>query len=228
MGSDRKLEVSLKDIWVPLSAAVAQQNKVDTIANNVANANTPGFKKDRLVFKEYLTALEKGLEDIDLPRKEWAPRDFYRSQGGENALVKTAASFTIFEQGALTPTGNPLDIAINGEGFIKILTPNGPRYTRRGNLSLSKDSLLVTDRGHPVLGYLPDGGMSKNNYKKLLPGFRGRGRSACVRGGLRSTPREILPLEESSSLAFPWSNLRTLPLLEKRATLFLLTLTMKT
>ena len=142
----------MKDIWVPLSAAIAQQRKVDTIANNVANANTPGFKKDRLVFKEHLTALEKGLNNIDLPQKEWAPEDFYRSQGGEKAHVKVAASFTIFEQGALTPTGNPLDIGINGKGFLVVDTPNGTRYTRRGSLSLSKDGSLVTDRGYPVLG----------------------------------------------------------------------------
>ena len=142
----------MKDIWVPLSAAVAQQSKVDTIANNVANANTPGFKKDRLVFKEYLTALEKGADTIDLPRKEWAPEDFYRSQGGDKAHVKVAASFTIFEQGPLTPTGNPLDIGINGSGFIKVLTPNGVRFTRKGNLSMSEEGMLVTDQGFSVLG----------------------------------------------------------------------------
>lgn len=50
----------MKDLWVPISGALAQQRNVETIANNVANANTPGFKKDRMVFKEYLTALEKG------------------------------------------------------------------------------------------------------------------------------------------------------------------------
>ena len=142
----------MKDIWVPLSAAIAQQRKVDIIANNVANANTPGFKKDGLVFKEYLTALEKGVDTIDLPRKEWAPEDFYRSQGGEKAHVKVAASFTIFEQGHLTPTGNPLDIGIKGRGFMEVLTPDGVRYTRRGSLSISKDGLLVNDQGFPILG----------------------------------------------------------------------------
>ena len=161
----------LKDIWVPLSAALAQQSKVDTIANNVANANTPGFKRDRLVFKEYLTALEKGIDNIDLPGKEWAPEDFYRSQGGEKAYVKIAASFTIFEQGPLTPTGNPLDIGIDGQGFLRILTPNGIRYTRRGSLSLSSDGQLVTDKGHRVLG-LPGGGqaVAEEGVIRLRPG----------------------------------------------------------
>ena len=146
----------MKGIWVPLSAAIAQQSKVDTVANNVANANTPGFKKDRLVFKEYLTALERGVGNIDLPRKEWAPEDFYRSQGGEKAHVKVAASFTVFEQGTLSPTGNPLDIGINGKGFFRVLTSNGMRYTRRGNFSMSQDGVLVSDRGHPVLAHLSE------------------------------------------------------------------------
>lgn len=144
----------LKDIWVPLSGAIAQQRKVDTIANNIANANTPGFKKDKLVFKEYLTALDKGIDNIDLPKKEWKPDDFYHSQGGEKALVKVDGSYTDFTQGQLTPTGNPLDVAIYGKGFFEVLTPNGVRYTRRGSLSISQEGKLVTDQGFPVLSAL--------------------------------------------------------------------------
>jgi len=141
----------LKELWVPLSGAIAQQRNVDTIANNVANANTAGFKRDQVVFKEYLTAFEKGVEDIDLPRGEWSPADFYRHYGAENAKVKVEGSFTDFEQGQLTPTGNPFDLALNGPGFLEVLTPQGIRYTRRAILSLSQDGTLVTDQGHPVL-----------------------------------------------------------------------------
>ncbi len=108
----------MKNIWVPLSGQIAQQRKVETIANNIANANTAGFKKDQLAFKEHLTALTKGADTIDLPRKEWGPDDFYRSQGGENAFVKVDGSYTDFSQGALTPTNNPLDLALFGKGFF--------------------------------------------------------------------------------------------------------------
>jgi flagellar basal-body rod protein FlgF len=141
----------LKNIWVPVSGAIAQEKNVEVMANNVANANTPGFKKDQLTFREYLTALEKNQDTIDLPDQEWRPEDFYRTQGAENAYVKTDASHTIHDQGALTPTGNPLDVAINGPGFFEILTPQGIRYTRKGNFSLSKDGNLVTDQGYFVL-----------------------------------------------------------------------------
>lgn len=144
----------MKNIWVPLSGQVAQQRKVETIANNVANANTVGFKKDQLVFKEHLTALTKGLDDIDIPRKEFSPADFYHTQGAENAMVAVDGSFTIFEQGQLTPTHNPLDVGLQGDGFIEVLTPTGVRFTRKGNFSLNKDGELVTDQGFQVLSAL--------------------------------------------------------------------------
>ncbi|WP_408098231.1 flagellar hook-basal body protein [Peredibacter sp. HCB2-198] len=144
----------MKNIWVPLSGQVAQQRKVETIANNVANANTVGFKKDQLVFKEHLTALTQGVEDIDIPRKEFSPADFYHTQGVENAMVAVDGSFTIFEQGQLTPTHNPLDLGLQGDGFLEVLTPTGVRFTRKGNLSLSREGELVTDQGFKVLSAL--------------------------------------------------------------------------
>jgi flagellar basal-body rod protein FlgF len=144
----------MKNIWVPLSGQVAQQRKVETIANNVANANTVGFKKDQLVFKEHLTALTSGVEDIHIPRKEFSPADFYHTDGAENAMVSVDGSFTVFEQGNMIPTSNPLDLALKGEGFIEVLSPHGVRFTRKGNLSLSRDGELVTDQGFKVLSAL--------------------------------------------------------------------------
>lgn len=141
----------MKDIWISLSGAIAQQQQIDTIANNVANVNTPGFKRDQMVFKEYLTALNKTPEGVDLPNKEWSPKDFYHSDGAELGFVKPDGSYTVFKQGQLAPTGNPLDLGIFGEGFFEVLTPNGIRYTRKGTFSLSKDGELVTEQGYKVL-----------------------------------------------------------------------------
>ena len=141
----------MSNIWVNLSGQIAQQRKVETIANNVANANTVGFKKDQLVFKEHLTALEKGVDSIDIPRGEFSPEDFYHSQGAENAYVAIEGNYTIFEQGQLIPTQNPLDIALKGNGFIEVLTPTGVRFTRKGNLSIDREGSLVNDQGFKVL-----------------------------------------------------------------------------
>ncbi|MCK5073875.1 MAG: flagellar basal-body rod protein FlgF [Bacteriovoracaceae bacterium] len=141
----------MNNLWVSVSGAISQQKNVETIANNVANANTPGFKRDQLSFKEHLTALTKNIDDVDLPRKEWKPEDFYRSYGAENSFVKVSGSYTNFEQGQLSPTGNPLDLAIKGTGFFEVLTPNGIRYTRRGTFTLANDGTLVNDKGYPIL-----------------------------------------------------------------------------
>ncbi len=140
---------------MPLSGAIAQQRNVETIANNVANANTPGFKKEQVVFKEYLAALEKGEAQIDLPQKEWKPEDFYRSYNGEDSFVKVDGSYTLHEQGQLSPTGNAFDNALNGPGFFEVLTPNGVRFTRKGNFSINNDGKLVTDQGFLLLSKQP-------------------------------------------------------------------------
>lgn len=157
----------MKNIWVSVSGALAQQKNVETIANNVANANTPGFKKDQLVFKEYLTALDKGVEDIDLPNKEWKPKDFYKTYGAQNAYVKADGSYTNFQQGQLTPTSNPLDLALRGKGFFEVLTPNGTRYTRRGLFTVNNQGNLVTDQGYAVLNKMDWAALKTEGAKNL-------------------------------------------------------------
>jgi flagellar basal-body rod protein FlgF len=132
----------VKGIWVPISGQIAQQQKVDAIANNIANANTTGFKKDDLIFKEYLTALDNPQDDIDIPRKEFSPEDFYRTQGAENAKVSVAGQYTDFTQGQLVETRNPLDLGIKGTGFFEVLTPNGVRYTRNGIFTIDNQCRL--------------------------------------------------------------------------------------
>ncbi|MEA9354900.1 flagellar hook-basal body protein [Bacteriovorax sp. PP10] len=143
----------MRELWVPLSGAIAQQRNVETIANNVANINTPGFKRDQVVFKEYLAALEKGgdQQGIDLPQKEWKPEDFYRSYNAEDSFVKVDGSYTVHEQGQLAQTGNFFDNALSGPGFYEVLTPNGVRFSRNGAFSISNDGKLVTDQGFLVL-----------------------------------------------------------------------------
>ncbi len=143
----------MRELWVPLSGAIAQQKQVETIANNVANVNTPGFKRDQVVFKEYLAALEKGgdQQGVDLPQKEWKPEDFYRSYNAEDSFVKVDGSYTNHEQGQLTQTGNYFDNALSGPGFYEVLTPNGVRFSRNGAFSISNEGKLVNNQGFLVL-----------------------------------------------------------------------------
>jgi flagellar basal-body rod protein FlgG len=141
----------LKDIWVPLSGALAQQRNVETIANNLANTNTPGFKRDQLTFREYLTALEKNFNGSGVPSKEFSPGDFYHTFGAEHSLVEVDGSYTDQAPGQIDHTGNSLDFAINGPGFFEILSPTGVRYTKKGTFSLTSDGILANEKGFPVL-----------------------------------------------------------------------------
>ena len=143
--------MSTKGVYTALSGAMAQSLKLDTIANNIANVNTPGFKRDQQVFNEYLTANEKPPTVIQVPRIPASIESFYDMQGGDKSFVDSKGTFTDFSQGGLKPTGNPLDLAIDGPGFFEVLTPQGVRLTRAGNLTLSGEGVLVNKDGHPIL-----------------------------------------------------------------------------
>jgi flagellar basal-body rod protein FlgF len=115
---------------VASQGALRQQERISHIvSNNLSNAQTVGFKKDEPFFQHLLG---ESLESL---------------QQGPITDVRT-----IFQQGTIQKTGNDLDVAIEGEGFFKVKTPDGIRYTRAGNLGLNKDKVLVTSNGFPVLG----------------------------------------------------------------------------
>jgi len=143
--------MSTKGVYSALSGALAQSLKLDTIANNLANVNTPAFKRDQQIFNEYLTANEKPPEVIQVPRVPASIESFYDMQGGDKSYVDTKGTFTDFSQGGLRPTGNTLDVAIDGKGFFEVATPTGVKLTRAGNFTLDGNGQLVTKDGFPVL-----------------------------------------------------------------------------
>jgi len=117
-------------IYIATAGAVAQSNALDTTANNIANASTAGFHGDRVTFREALTA---------------ARSPDMAAVGAGTARVDTQA-------GALTQSDNPLDLALEGDGFFAVQTPQGTRYTRAGNFQLDDAHNLVTSEGHAVRG----------------------------------------------------------------------------
>ena len=142
--------MSSKGIYAAVSGAMAQSSRLDTIANNLANVNTTGFKKDRQVFSEYLSAMEKP-DELGMPRVAASIESFYDMRGGDNAYVNPAGTYTNFEQGGLKPTGSNLDVALDGKGFFEVMTPQGLRFTRNGAMQVSNEGKLVTREGHPIL-----------------------------------------------------------------------------
>lgn len=143
--------MSSKGIYSALSGAMAQSHQLDTIAQNIANANTPGFKTDKNTFKEHLTILEKTPHVNTVPRTTASIESFFDMEGTDKSFVDVDGTFTDFSQGNMKATGNNLDVGLEGKGFIEVLTPQGTRLTRKGTFSLTADGTLVTTDGHPVL-----------------------------------------------------------------------------
>lgn len=143
--------MSTKGIYTAVSGAIAQSDKLDTIANNLANVDTPAFKRDEQVFREYLKSYEKQSEVIEAPRVPASIDSFYPLDGNDKSYVDHAGTYTSFAQGALQVTNNPFDLAIEGDGAFEVLTEDGVRYTRAGNFTLNNNGTLVTKQGHPVL-----------------------------------------------------------------------------
>jgi flagellar basal-body rod protein FlgG len=124
---------------------VAQQLQVDTIANNIANANTTGFKRNRLAFRAlmYQTLREPGAATLG---SQANPTGLQIGSGTE-----VGSSLKVHLQGDLEPTGNPFDVAINGDGFFRVQLANGDfRYTRDGHFRKDADGYLVTPDGYRV------------------------------------------------------------------------------
>jgi flagellar basal-body rod protein FlgG len=124
---------------------------MDTISNNIANASTPGFKKDKQIFKEYLTSYEKQPQVIEAPKIPASIDSFYPINGGDKAYVDVNGTSTDFQQGALKLSGNPLDLGIEGDAFFEVLTPAGQRFTRNGHFTVNADGIIVNKQGYPLL-----------------------------------------------------------------------------
>jgi flagellar basal-body rod protein FlgF len=123
-----------------LSYQLAAFRSIDVIANNIANVSTPGFKRESVKFEEYLQNVrpaegQKGTQQM--------------------SFVKDAGVLRDLSGGRLETTGAPFDLAINGNGYFAIQTPQGERYTRNGHFTLNAEGIVVTQQGDPLLG---DGG----------------------------------------------------------------------
>jgi flagellar basal-body rod protein FlgF len=116
--------------YIALSRQMVLRDQMDVVANNLANANTSGFKAEMMLMSE-----------VEIPAET----------GTQLSYVQDFATARDFSPGTLRPTGNDLDLAIQGDGFFAVQTPEGVRYTRVGRFQLNEDGVLVTSHGYPVL-----------------------------------------------------------------------------
>lgn len=125
--------------YIALSGQAVLRRQMETIAANIANLNTTAYKAEKNMFVQHLV----------------------KSPGGERlldpkiAFVRDIAQFTDHSEGPITPTNNPLDLALPGKGYFQVQAPDGVRYTRNGHFRLDTNNQIVTEAGLPVLS---DGG----------------------------------------------------------------------
>ena len=125
-------------LLIGLSRQTVLRRELDLVANNIANINTTGFKADGAVFSEYV---HNGAADST-----------FSAADRRMSFVQDAMTWHDLSQGGLQRTGNPLDLAIEGDGFLVVQTPRGERYTRNGALQINAQGQLVTGAGDQVLG----------------------------------------------------------------------------
>ncbi|GMV91571.1 MAG: flagellar basal body rod protein FlgG [Candidatus Hydrogenedentota bacterium] len=132
----------IQGLYAAATGMIALEERHAIIANNLANASTSGFKRQG--------AVQEGFYQVFLG--ELGTPQLYNAERGPGGGLKTIESFADFSTGPLQHTGNPLNVALMGPGFIAVDTPGGVRYTRDGNFTIDANGQLVTNDGFLVQG----------------------------------------------------------------------------
>ncbi len=130
----------IQGIYSATAGMLNQQIMLDVITNNLANVSTPGYKRDEVSFSNTLNTLPNPDTYVDTPSNT------------VNLDTVSAKFATDFSQSGMRRSDNPLDVALDGDGFFVIQHTDGIRYTRSGNFSLDGSGQIVTADGFPVLG----------------------------------------------------------------------------
>jgi flagellar basal-body rod protein FlgF len=125
-------------LLIGLSRQVALNRELEAVANNIANLNTSGFKADGTIFEEFLMPVARDNQFNVADRRV--------------SFVRDRATWHDLGQGPVQKTGNPLDVAIEGDAFFVVQTPRGERFTRNGSFQINANGELVTAEGDRVLG----------------------------------------------------------------------------
>jgi flagellar basal-body rod protein FlgF len=143
----------MNSIYTPLSGSIAQEKVMDIIANNLANMNTVGFKEESVTFKLLNSEPEKNYKEPLPPGNYKLPfEDLVNFPSNDVSYVGISGVHRNLSQGSPITTHNPLDLMIEGDGYLQVMTKEGVRFTRNGSLTLNDQGILVDGLGHPILG----------------------------------------------------------------------------
>jgi len=151
--------------YTAVSGMRAQQWRMDAVANNLANVNTDGFKREQAAFKTSSSLLMRRMTDDGLYNHPFGSGDAAPIIGKLGTGVELNELFTQLQQGSLRETNNQFDLALDGAGFFAVSTPQGERYTRNGSFILGREGYLLTKEGFPVLGENGPIAIRANNFQ---------------------------------------------------------------
>lgn len=135
----------LSSLWIAKTGLDAQQTRMDVISNNLANANTTGFKSSRASFQD-LIYQNRGQPGGQTTEQTQSPSGLMLGTG-----VRVVGTEKLFTQGSPSQTGNPMDVAIEGDGFLQVSMPDGSiAYTRDGSLHTDQNGQMVTAAGYAL------------------------------------------------------------------------------
>ncbi len=154
----------LRGIYNSASGMIAQQARLDTVANNLANVDKTAYKKDLTVFKAFPDMIIRRMNESGQGIVPAGSYDSMPYVGKLGTGVEVNEVYTQFKQGSLQRTTSKFDLALEGKGFFAVNTERGERYTRNGSFTISKDGILVTHNGNPVLGENGPILVQKNNF----------------------------------------------------------------
>jgi flagellar basal-body rod protein FlgF len=157
-------ECVVRGLFTAASGMNAQMNRMDEIANNLANVDLNGYKKDTAIQKAFPELLMRRLNDDGVYKFPIGSVDTTPIVGKLGTGVETNEVYTNFSQGAMKQTENDFDLALEGSGFMTVQTPQGERLTRNGAFLVNSDGYLVTKTGDFVLGETGPVKIKKNNF----------------------------------------------------------------
>ncbi len=154
----------VRGLYTGASGMIAQMGRISVLSNNLANVNTPSYKKDTTIMKSFPEMLMRRINDDGVRVIPIGSYDLMPVIGKMGTGVEINEVYTRFTQGAFQQTRNDFDLALEGEGFFAVETADGERYTRNGSFLIDRDGFLVTKDGFRVLGENGTIQIKKNNF----------------------------------------------------------------
>jgi flagellar basal-body rod protein FlgG len=192
-----------RGLFISATGMTAQQWRMDAVANNLANVDLNGYKRDEAIHKAFPELLIRRTNDDGVYRFPFGSADTSPIVGKLGMGVEQNEYYTVFTQGALKQTSNPFDLALENKGFFVVRTPEGDRYTRNGAFVLGKEGFIETNDGYPVLGENGPIQVKENNFT-IDP--KGR---VWINAQYAGDPRRLVSMQENE-----WKNTQLLDTLK--------------